>query len=68
MTPEQLAELKRDREWAATDVGKLFVRFENALARAWVTDSTSNSDRAMMRGWDAANKARAEFLAALRGW
>lgn len=59
----------REREWADTDIGRLFIRFESAMGRAWVTDCRENaSTAAMTRDWDAANKARSEFLTALRGW
>ena len=61
-------EWRRHQEWAATPLGKLFYRFEATLGRAWITDSTSHSDNAMTRDWDAADKARAEFLLLLRGW
>lgn len=57
----------REREWAQTEIGQLFIRFEAALGRAWVTDCRENaSDAAMRRDWDRANKARSEFLTALR--
>ncbi|HSR75025.1 MAG TPA: hypothetical protein VLN57_00435 [Xanthobacteraceae bacterium] len=59
----------REREWGQTEIGRLFIRFEAALGRAWNTDCRENaSDASMKRDWDASNKARAEFLLALRGW
>lgn len=64
-----MATYAREREWEKAEIGRLFIRFETALGRAWVTDCRETASyAAMRRDWNAANKARAEFLSALRGW
>jgi len=64
---EATQELRRqERAFAQTELGKLFCRFENAHALAWQADSQEHiSDRRLREVWDAANKARQEFVAAL---
>jgi hypothetical protein len=59
---------KREREWATTDIGRLFVRFEIALGLAWATPSQEITSPVAQERRDKADKARAEFLKALRGW
>ena len=60
---------KRELEWAKTEVGNLFYRFEAALGRAWVTDCRETaSDKSMKRDWDAVNVARTDLLKVIRGW
>jgi len=62
-------DFEREREWAKTELGMLFYRFDAAIGRAWVTDCRETaSDVTMKRDWDAANAARANLLKAIRGW
>ena len=69
VTPEQHALALREREWAQTELGKLFWQFVNALGTAWATDSRERATKASMdRDWGRADAARAALLKAIRGW
>ena len=60
---------RRERDWAQTEIGKLFWRFECALGKAWCTDQRESATTASMkRDWGAAENARADLLKAIRGW
>ena len=65
---------KRDREWAETEIGKLFYAFENAHGQAWAADTDAahldnfSADRRAKRAWEKASEARAAFLTILRGF
>lgn len=62
----------RDREWAKTDIGKLFYALDRALGVAWREDTIlgerDGSDRAAKAAWEREGIARAAFLKELRGW
>lgn len=68
MTNEEIvAHQRRAREFAETEVGKAFLRFENAHLRYWQQDSNDHiSDRRLRELDEAANKARAALVALLR--
>lgn len=67
--PLDFAKLKQAQEWRRTDLGKLFVAYENATASAWQTDCNEGASTTRIRKcWDEADKARAEFLLAIRGF
>ncbi len=68
-----MAARKRDREWAQTEIGKLFYAYERAYSSAWVKDTEAGfrdnvSDRRLRETWDNASVARGAFLLALRGF
>lgn len=70
-TPEENARfwesIRPAREWAKTELGGLFHRYDAAIGRAWVTDCRPTaSDATMKRDWEAANKARETFLDAVK--
>ena len=69
MSGDYWADIQRERDWRATEIGAAFSRFENALGRAWTADCQENiSDKRLRETWDVANRARAEFLHLMRGW
>lgn len=58
-----------EREWAKTELGSLFLKYESLTGRAWTVDSNPNaSDKSMRLAWDRAEAARLNFLTALRGF
>jgi hypothetical protein len=59
----------RDREWAQTELGKAFLRYENLTARAWQVDSNErSSDLAMKEAWAKAGDARKQLMILIRGF
>jgi len=68
VTNEEVWEMQHAAtEWKKTRAGLAFFQFESAIGRAWQTDSREGaSDKAMKRDWDAADKARAELVAAIK--
>jgi hypothetical protein len=68
MTNEEIiAHQRREHEFAETEVGKAFRRFESAHSRYWQMDShESVSYRRLSELDEAARKARAELVALLR--
>ena len=69
-TPIKIDEaILREREWAKTELGKAFLRFESALGTAWVTDCRPTASASSMeRDWKKASEARAALLNLIRGW
>lgn len=62
-------ELRKEREWAATDAGKAFHRFENACSRYWQADGGEHvSDRRLKELDETMRQARRELLQLIRGW
>ena len=60
---------RAEREWAQTEIGKAFVRFENAHSRYWQNDGNDRiSDRRLRELHEAAEAARCKFLILVRGW
>lgn len=66
---------QREREWGSTEIGKLFVAYENAHEKAWQADAIIlaqrgeyHHERKSQRAWTRSDNARAAFLKALRGW
>ena len=76
MTADEVltAHRKRDREWAQTEIGKLFYAYENAHATAWQTDTAAGyadsvfAEKRADAAWKKEQEARAAFLLALRGF
>lgn len=66
MTHAELVEYRRKLDaFSDTELGKLFIRFENAHANAWVVDSTSDSTKRMKDAWAKSDEARNAFLTKL---
>ena len=63
---------QREKEWAETELGKLFWAFERAHGTAWREDTILGerdcSSRAAKGAWDREAVTRRAFLTALRGW
>ena len=68
------AHRERDREWAQTDLGRLFYSYEDAHAKAWIADTELgyrddlSINKRVTRAWAKEQEARAAFLLALRGF
>lgn len=58
-----------EREWGKSELGDLFLKYENLTARAWQVDSNPNvSYKNLKTAWERAEGARRNFLTALRGF
>jgi hypothetical protein len=70
---EWLARSRADREWMKTDLGQLFVAFEDATARAWQLDTTASfedrcvSDKWLTEVWERQVAARRALIKAIGG-
>lgn len=66
MTDQEIIEHQaREMEFAQTDIGKAFRRFEQLTATAWVRD-TAGHLKAAERAFEQQRKARADLIAMLR--
>lgn len=70
MTNTEIIECqRREAEWHATELGRLFWVYERARDNAWSADlSQTASDKRMKQAWEKADAARDAFMIALRGF
>lgn len=58
---------RAEAEWAKTEIGDLFLKYESATARAWQRDcNPTASGKSLRVAWERAEAARRNFLVALR--
>jgi hypothetical protein len=68
MTNQEIIEYQKEmKRWSETKVGAAFLKFENLLGKAWVTDQRETaSDKAMRDAWAKSYAARQEVIAAIK--
>jgi hypothetical protein len=65
---EWLARYRAHREWNQTEIGQLFVAFEDATARAWQLDSQDRvGGEQLAEAWEKQSEARRALVKAIGG-
>lgn len=69
---EWLARAQAHREWAQTEIGKLFVAYEHAHANAWRLDTEAGyedhgSNQRLTEAWEKQGAARRALVKAIGG-